>query len=143
MKLSAPFRHIYLAGALTFLCACSSKIVISGQIVNQTGLPIPQAEVSTNPPTDLVTTNQDGYFFITRQVGGLEGESEIKPGTYEIKVSKDGFVTLSLMVNALKGNVWANKNVLQPERALVDTVAPDATEDPDSVSAGGAVMEGM
>ena len=106
-------------------------------------IPIAQAEVSTNPPTDLVTTNQEGYFFITRQVGGPEGESEIKPGNYEVKVSKDGFVTLSLMVSALKGNVWANKNVLQPERALVDTVAPDVTEDPDSVSAGGAVMEGM
>jgi hypothetical protein len=130
--------------ALTLLCACSSsKIIISGQIVDKTGIPIPQAEVSTNPPTDLVTTNQEGYFFLTRQVGGPEGEAEIKPGMYMIKISKDGFVTLDIEVNALKGNVWANRHTLQPERALIDAVAPDATEDPDDVSTTGAVMEGM
>jgi hypothetical protein len=60
-----------------------------------------------------------------------------------IKISKDGFVTLDIEVNALKGNVWANRHTLQPERALVDSVAPDATEDPDDVSTTGAVMEGM
>jgi len=137
-------RKPALSLALTLLCACSSsKIIISGQIVNQTGIPIPQAEVSTNPPTDLVTTNQEGYFFLTRQVGGPEGEAEIKPGVYEIKISKDGFVTLDISVNAQKGNVWANRHILQPERALIDAVAPDATEDPDDVSTTGAVMEGM
>jgi hypothetical protein len=144
MKLTNALKKISTISACVLLFACSSsKIIISGQIVNQTGIPIPQAEVSTEPPTDLVTTNQDGYFFLTRQVGGPEGEAEIKPGVYQVKVSKDGFVTLSISVNAMKGNVWANRHILQPERALIDTVAPDVTEDPDSVNHGSAVMEGM
>lgn len=143
MQLSAICKKLTFIGASALLFACSSKIIISGQIVNQTGIPIPQAEVSTEPATDLVTTNQDGYFFLTRQVGGAEGEAEIAPGTYTIKVMKDGFVTLSIPVNAMKGNVWANRHILQQERALIDTVAPDATEDPDNVNHGGGVMEGM
>jgi hypothetical protein len=58
-------------------------------------------------------------------------------------VSKDGFVTLAISVNAMKGNVWANRHILQPERALIDTVAPDETEDPDRIYQDSAVMEGM
>lgn len=135
---------VIIISALSLLTfACSSKIIISGQIVNATGIPIPQAEVSTEPATDLVTTNQDGYFFLTRQVGTVEGESEIQPGTYQIKISKDGFVTLTIPVNAQKGNVWANRHILQQERALIDTVAPEVTEDPDQVITEGGVMQGM
>ena len=131
--------------SFTALFACSSsKIIISGQIINPTGLPIAQAEVSTEPPTDLTTTNKDGYFYITRQVVNAQGaERAIEPGVYQIRVSKEGFVPITIQVNALKGKVWVNSHTLQPDRAMINTIAPEATEEGEDLPSGGGGMMGM
>ena len=131
--------------SLSCLAACSSsKIIISGQIVTPTGLPISQAEVSTEPPTDLTTTNRDGYFYLTRQVVSAQGgERPIEPGVYQIRVSKEGFSPNTIQVNATKGKVWANRHTLQPDRAMINTVAPESTEESEEVPTGGGGMMGM
>ena len=144
MPFSTTINQVVTISASVLMFACSSsKIMISGQIVDQTGIPIPLAEVVTEPPTDVVSTNEDGYFFLTRQVGSPEGELEIKPGAYKIKVNKLGFVNLSIPVKATKGRVWANRHILRQDQPKIDVIAPDQTEDPNSVTHNGMIMEGI
>lgn len=109
---------------------CTPKmIVISGQIIQSSGLPIDRAQVVSIPSTDIVTTDTKGYFYIKRRV--IPGTSElanITPGRYMIRVTREGYQPLEFSVMAQKGNVWANRHVMQSEQALIEKVAPEKSE---------------
>ena len=129
-----------LFSLLTFACTAKS-IVISGQVVSATGIPVSRAEVVTSPPTDIVSTNQNGYFFLTKRIVPGTGEKEnIRPGIYQIRVSKEGFLPLEFSVKAEKGDVWANRNTMQAEKAMIKSVAPDTLEDPETMPTGGGMV---
>jgi hypothetical protein len=138
-------RLTVLTFCLLISVGCTpSKIMISGQVVSNNGLPIDRAEVTTNPPTDVVTTDREGYFFLTRRVGGATGQAaNIEAGIYNITVRKDGYQPLTIQVNALKGKVWAKRHKMEAEKALVPEVAPDAQEDPDRVIISDSPMIGQ
>jgi len=138
-------RTLFAVACAALLSACSApKIIISGQVVDVTGLPIERAEVSSTPPTDLVSTDRDGNFYLTRRVGDSQTPiSEIPPGNYQIRIVKEGYEAVTIAVRAEKGNVWVDRQALKPERALIDSAAPDAVDDPDAVPVGGGGMMGM
>lgn len=119
-----------LVGLLSsFAIGCAPKrIVISGQVVQASGLAISRADVTTTPATDLTTTNKDGYFYIGRVLRGSE-ETAIPPGRYLIRVTKEGYQPLEFSVTAEKGNVWAKKHVMRQEQALIEKVAPEKSEE--------------
>jgi hypothetical protein len=139
------FRSLFaLSCAAAFSACTAAKIVISGQVVDVTGLPIERAEVSTIPPTDLVSTDRDGHFYLTRRVGDSQTPmSDIPPGTYQIRIAKEGYEAITIPVRAEKGPIWVDRQALKPERALIDATAPDAVDDPDDVPVGGGGMMGM
>lgn len=134
-SLYSPLNRFWFA-TLLVLSACflglgctPKTIVISGQIIQSSGLPIDRAQVVSVPTTDIVTTDTKGYFYIKRRV--IPGTSElanIGPGRYMIRVTREGYQPLEFSVMAQKGNVWANRHVMQSEQALIEKVAPEKSE---------------
>ena len=112
--------------------ACSNqKIVISGQIIDATGIPVSQAEIKTVPATDLVSTDKNGYFFLVKQVNVKTGEyKEIPPNIYRIQANKEGFTPLEFSVKAEKGDVWADRQTLMEEKPVVVPIDPKKLEEP-------------
>jgi hypothetical protein len=45
-----------------------------------------------------------------------------------IRVTREGYQPLEFSVMAQKGNVWANRHVMQSEQALIEKVAPEKSE---------------
>ena len=120
---------IMLTLSVATLFACTpAKIIISGQIKTNTGLPISKAKVQTSPRTDLVTTDTDGYFYLTRVLGGANPTS-IRPGVYLVSIKKDGFKDIKFRVRAEKGNVWTKSRIMEAEEAPVPVVAPVTTDE--------------
>ena len=126
-------------------CACTAqKIKMSGQVVSASGLPVMRAEVITMPATDIVSTDKDGYFYIDRRIIPGTGEKQnIAPGIYQIRVTKEGFLPLEFSVNAKKGEVWADRHTMQAEKAMINSVAPDSMEEPETMPTGGGGMVGF
>lgn len=118
---------LFMSCALMIGCG-AKKIIISGQVVQASGLAIPQANITTMPPTDLTTTNKDGYFYLRRVLSG-SSETAIPPGRYVIRVTKEGYQPLEFSVIAEKGNVWAKKHIMRNEQALIEKVAPEKFEE--------------
>ncbi len=129
----------------SFCFACTAqKIKISGQVVSATGIPVSRAEVITLPATDIVSTDREGYFYIDRRIVPGTGEKEaITPGVYQIRVSKDGFLPLEFSVNAKKGEVWADRRTMQAEKAMINSVAPEETQESETMPTGGGGMVGF
>jgi hypothetical protein len=118
---------IGLMASLTIGCL-PKKIVISAQIIQASGLAVSRADVKTIPPTDITTTNKDGYFYLRRTLQGSQ-EMDIPPGRYIIRVEKEGYQPLEFSVTAEKGNVWAKKHIMRTEQALIEKVAPEKSEE--------------
>jgi hypothetical protein len=133
--------------ALSMMCvACGAgKIKISGQVVSASGLPVVRAEVVTMPPTDIVSTDKDGYFYVDRRIIPGTGEKQnIPPGIYQIRVTKEGFLPLEFSVPAQKGGeVWADRHTMQAEKAMINSVAPNQMEEPETMPTGAGGMVGF
>ena len=124
--------------------ACTpSKIVIMGRIVNENTLPIDSAEVVTEPPTDVVSTDVSGFFRIDRAINMMGQIEDIKAGTYQINITKDGFEPLAIQVIVERGEFDSGVHTMKAEKALIKTVAPTKTDDPDNVKIGAPPMMGQ
>ena len=146
MKLNPMIRSYVILCIISIMSvACTArKIIISGQVVSASGLPVTRAEVVTSPPTDIVSTDQNGYFILDRRIVPSTGEKQnIASGIYQIRVTKDGFLPLEFSVKAEKGDVWANKHTMQAEKAMINSVAPDTMEDPETMPTGAGGMVGF
>lgn len=120
------FGTLSILSLLTTFACTTQKIIISGQMISSTGTPISQVEIKTEPRTDFVTTDQNGYFFIARQVSSTgEKPKDIPPNTYRLLASKDGFTTLEFSISAEKGDVWSGRQILHEEKPLVNPIAPE------------------
>ena len=132
---------------VTLTCACTpARIIIKGQVADQTGLPITEAEVTTEPKTDVVFTDQNGFFYLTKSImGDSVQETPIKPGTYVITVKKDGFEPLKIPVQAEGGEVFINKHLMKKEAGLMNDVGSTKITDDDNqeTGAGGDVTIGL
>ena len=136
---------ILLLISLAYACT-PARIIIKGQVADQTGLPITEAEVTTEPKTDVVFTDQNGFFYLTKSImGDSVQEVPIKPGTYVITVKKEGFEPLKIPVQAEDGEVFINKHLMKKEAGLMNDVgSTKITEDDDqSTGAGGDVTIGL
>ncbi|MCW9707173.1 carboxypeptidase-like regulatory domain-containing protein [Fodinibius salsisoli] len=94
------------------LWSCSKETVdpnftgsIEGQVLHaKTGEPVINAEITTNPGTDVVLTDDSGQFSV----------ADIPTGNYSIQVSKEGFVTKSVRISVNENRI-ASANVLLTE----------------------------
>ena len=122
-------KSIILLFILFFVFDCGSDpIVITGKVVDKTWIPIFRAEVRTRPATDIVSTDKDGNFYLTRRLAGQP--PEIQPGQYTIIVKKEGYKTLEFGVFVEKGTKWTDRRYMENEDGLVDEVDPTVnTED--------------
>ena len=98
------------------LSACTKKIInFTGQLVNQQGVLLKNVEVSTSPQTDIVLSNKNGLFYITRSISPLGVINSIQPGTYHIIMKKSGYETLKFKVIAKEGSIWVGKKTMLPK----------------------------
>jgi hypothetical protein len=99
--------------------------------------------VVTTPPTDIVTTDAKGFFYLTRQIVPGTGQTvDIKPDIYQIQITRERYEPLRFSVKAEKGNVWAEKQTMQPEQSSVTSVKPESQEE-EYVPTGGGGMVGF
>lgn len=141
------FGNLVRVALLLSLCtvACSAKkIIISGQVVDSSGLPIQRAEVVTTPATDIVTTDDKGFFYLTRRVVQGTGKTEDIPASiYQIQVSKEGYEPLRFSIKAEQGNVWAERQTMQSEQTTFTRTKPESSEDDSLMPTGGGGMVGF
>lgn len=131
----------FLVIVFTALACSSDPIIISGKIVDKTGIPILRAEIRTLPATDIVSTDENGFFYLTRRLNAQP--PEIQPGQYTILVKKEGYKTLEFNVFAEKGDVWTNRRQMQNEDALVNPIAPGEGGEDEPVDAVSTPIMGL
>lgn len=73
----------------------------------ETDEPIPQANVTTSPPTQSVLTNEDGTFSL----------EDISTGNYTIEASKAGYESRTVTVGVEEGQTVSATILLEPENA--------------------------
>lgn len=94
---STKYTIIVLLLAPLLLWGCSKETVdpnftgsITGKILNsQSGEPVVGAEVTTNPGTDVILTNEKGEYSF----------EDIPTGNYSVTVNKDGFETKTVRIS--------------------------------------------
>lgn len=123
-----PWVLTFIAAILLVGCG-GQPVSMVGRIIDETGSPIPKAEVFTEPGTDLVLTNPKGLFVIRHRLNDLGETEPIPPGVYTVRVRKFGFEELGF---ELKIEGGANKvedmvmKILTPD---IEETAPDPTAD--------------
>jgi hypothetical protein len=128
-------------GVLTLvLTACGGgPIIMSGRVVDHRGMPVTKAEVVTEPQTDLVVTNNRGFFVLRQRINDI-GETEPIPlGVYRIHVRKFGFQDLAFEVKAEGGPLKVADLILQPRTPDIGEAAPDVLEDQERAPDEGSV----
>lgn len=119
-----------LAGALFMLTACGGgPITLGGRVVDHRGSPVPKAEVSTVPETDVVVTNARGFFILRQRINDLGETEPIPAGDYKILVRKFGFEDLGFEVTVEGGQTRVADLVMKPRTPDIGETAPEATEE--------------
>ena len=140
-----------LLGALIFItlglsssgCA-PSRIMITGQVADRTGLPIVEAEVKTEPNTDIVFTDDNGFYYLTKAyIGDSIEETPIKPGSYVIIIKKEGYESLKIPVVVESGKEKVPKQLMKKEAKLIEDVAPTKLKEENRTGAGGDLNMGI
>ena len=67
MKNTLPIVPLMLVCMMLSACG-SAPLVIMGRVTNESGIAVKGASVRTEPYTDSVSTNHEGYFFINRHL---------------------------------------------------------------------------
>ncbi|MSP71903.1 MAG: carboxypeptidase regulatory-like domain-containing protein [Myxococcales bacterium] len=121
-------RAICAGLCLSVLAACGGgPISLTGRVLDQKGAPVAKAEVFTEPETDVVMTNNRGFFTLRQRLND-SGEAEaIKSGDYKIKVRKFGFNDAAFAVKIQGGPTKVPDLVLSPRTPDINETAPDPT----------------
>ena len=77
--------------ALSMAACGSAPVSLTGRVLDQKGAPVTKAEVFTEPETDMVTTNNRGFFALTKRLNDAGDQEPIRPGPYVIRVRRLGF----------------------------------------------------
>ena len=116
--------------SLAFLTACgSSQLVMSGRVLDQSGLALSKVEVATDPATDIVVSNQNGFYSIRQRIDDFGEIHPITPGTYLVRLSKFGFKDVKLEVTIEKGELKLPDVILEVKELDIGDASPDATEE--------------
>jgi hypothetical protein len=66
-------------------------VSLSGRVLDQKGSAVQKAEIFTEPETDVVMTNNRGFFTLKQRLDESGVSQQIPAGVYKIKVRKFGF----------------------------------------------------
>lgn len=118
-----------LAAAVTLVACGGGPISVGGRVVDHRGTPVPKAEVSTMPETDVVVTNSRGFFVLRQRINDLGETEPIPPDTYRIMVRKFGFEDLDFEVTVEGGTTRVADLILKPRTPDIGDTAPEALEE--------------
>jgi hypothetical protein len=124
-------RILSLVALTGLLTACgATPISIGGKVVDHRGSPVGKAEVQTEPETDIVQTNDRGFFVLSKRLNDLGETEPLRPGVYRVKVRKFGFEDLDFEVTVEDdGPAKVSDLVLQPRTPDIGETAPEVTEE--------------
>ncbi|MEZ4468267.1 MAG: carboxypeptidase-like regulatory domain-containing protein [bacterium] len=126
-----PLKWLLAAPALAALVACGGgPITIGGRVVDHRGSPLAKAEVQTEPETDVVVSNNRGFFLLRQRINDLGETEAILPGVYRVKVRKFGFEDLDFEVKVEDdGPAKVSDLVMQPRTPDIGETAPEVTDE--------------
>ena len=114
----------------SLLLACGSQPVsLSGRILDQKGSAVAKAEVFTEPETDVVMTNNRGFFMLKQRLNEAGNSEAISSGVYKIKVRKFGFEDAAFEVTIEGGPTKVPDISLNPRTPDINETAPDTTQE--------------
>lgn len=120
-----------LMGLLTTLlwgCGGGGNAIV-GRVVDLNGKGVPKAEVSTEPPTDLVLTNPRGKFSI-RQVLFDDGTvAPIDEGKYVLTIRQLGYEDVVMELDYDGGTMEIPEMEMVPKGMEIDPTAPMPTQE--------------
>lgn len=127
--MTAPRRVIGLAASLLLLACGSAPVSLSGRILDQKGSAVQKAEVFTEPETDVVMTNNRGFFMLKQRLNESGAAEPIAAGVYKIKVRKFGFEDAAYEVTIEGGPTKVPDITLNPRTPDINETAPDTTQE--------------
>jgi hypothetical protein len=124
------FHKALAVVASAALIACgSAPVSLSGRILDQKGSAVQKAEVFTEPETDVVMTNNRGFFTLKQRLDESGVSQQIPAGVYKIKVRKFGFEDAAFEVTIEGGPTKVPDITLAPRTPDINETAPDATQE--------------
>lgn len=120
---------LFAAAALSLVACGGGPISLGGRVVDHRGTPVPKAEVSTEPETDVVVTNSRGFFVLRQRINDLGETEPIPANTYRIMVRKFGFEDLDFEVTVEGGQTRVDDLILKPRTPDIGDTAPEALEE--------------
>ena len=124
------FRSALALVVSALLIACGTQPVsLSGRILDQKGSAVAKAEVFTEPETDVVMTNNRGFFMLKQRLNESGNSEPISAGVYKIKVRKFGFEDAAFEVTIEGGPTKVPDISLNPRTPDIDETAPDTTQE--------------
>lgn len=118
-----------LVAALVLVACGSQPVSLTGRILDQKGSPVAKAEVFTEPETDVVMSNNRGFFTLRQRLNEAGETEPIPTGTYKIKVRKFGFEDAAFEVAIEGGPTKVPDISLNPRTPDIEDTAPDMTEE--------------
>jgi hypothetical protein len=124
------FHKALAVVASAALIACgSAPVSLSGRILDQKGSAVQKAEVFTEPETDVVMTNNRGFFTLKQRLDESGVSQQIPAGVYKIKVRKFGFEDAAFEVTIEGGPTKVPDITLAPRTPDINETAPDTTQE--------------
>ena len=126
-----------------FLIGCGGgRILIKGRVVDDTGAPLKQATVQTQPDTDVVYTQKSGHFLLQQKINALGELEEIPPGQYLLEIILVGYQSLKLRIDPQGGELDLGSLQMQRREAFIGDAAPEESDEPERIQGKGGVKIG-
>ena len=126
-----------------FMMGCGGgRILIKGRVVDDTGAPLKQATVQTQPDTDVVYTQKSGHFLLQQKINALGELEEIPPGQYLLEIILVGYQSLKLRIEPKGGELDLGSLQMQRREAFIGDAAPEESDEPDRIQGKGGVKIG-
>jgi TolB protein len=134
---SSAYVVMLIGITMIFFTACEESSFepeqfgsIEGIVRNaETNDPVAGAAVSTNPPTSVIVTGNDGRFFLR----------DIEVGTYSISIKKTGYLNANVSVSVREGQATEANIFLEPRDENSSAPAKPTAPIPDHQSTGNPV----
>ena len=118
-----------VCAALVCVACGGGAVSTAGKVVDHRGEPVSKAEVVTEPETDIVVTNNRGFFVLRQRLNDFGETESIPTGVYKIMVRKFGFEDLAFEVSVEGGPTRVNDLVMKPRTPDIEETAPDVMDE--------------
>ena len=112
--------------SLAILGCGQAKIV--GKVVDDKGGAVQAAQIETDPPTDFIITNQNGFFVIDRHLDDANQVKPLQPREYRIRIKKLGYTEKVVPVK-VEGRSEYNLGEVVLKQKRIDMRLDDDLED--------------